>query len=75
MTILEHESLVKKLIAEYGDDHRAMIMDALHWLEVSEPNWNGVTLNREEFLRELLSKAKRDSHKMTEIQEKADAME
>lgn len=49
--------LVDRLTKEYGEHCRRLLADALDWLHTREPIWK-VSLNREEFMRDLMKKVR-----------------
>jgi hypothetical protein len=49
--------MIEKLVAEHGEQHRAVITHALNFLDENEEKWGlNTPMNREGFIREVISK-------------------
>lgn len=51
--------MIEQLVKKHGEKYRRLIEDSLHWLDTHEEHWDLTEpLNREQFIEELVNRAK-----------------
>jgi hypothetical protein len=49
--------LVEELVTKYGEEHRDLIVSALHYLDATEPVWNLlIPINRRTYIECLVNR-------------------